>query len=185
MGGPPARVHGRVSGGGRCRGQSPGLSQAGGVEGRQAGAVATAGRQVALRKRWPAVTPRNCFPAYVQVFSALIVIIAGAFVITIIYRSALSLPEPHCGPEGTGAGCCGRADPASLQCGRRGGPSAGTSQSGCARSCPAPSGPTPPWLLASQPHGQRVPVCRPPGPTQWLIPRPAAVVCSGPNLGAC
>lgn len=30
---------------------------------------------------------RPCFPAYVQVFSALIVIIAGAFVITIIYKS--------------------------------------------------------------------------------------------------
>lgn len=81
------------------------------MEGRWAGGVGTPGRQLALGRRWPAVTPRNCFPAYVQVFSALIVIIAGAFVITIIYRSVLSFPEPHCGPEGTGAGCCERAAP--------------------------------------------------------------------------
>lgn len=32
----------------------------------------------------------SCFPVYVQVFSALIVIIAGAFIITIIYRSVVS-----------------------------------------------------------------------------------------------
>lgn len=81
------------------------------MEGRRAGAVGTPGRQAALGRHWPAVTPRNCFPVYVHVFSALIVIIAGAFVITIIYRSALSFPEPHCRPKGTGAGCCGRAAP--------------------------------------------------------------------------
>ena len=46
-------------------------------------------------------------------------------------------------------------------------------------------GPMPAWLLASQPHGQQALVCRPPGPTQWLTPRPAAVVCSGLNPGAC
>ena len=109
--GAPTRVHGCVSGGGRCRGRNLGLSQAGGVKGRRVGAVGTPGRQAALGRRWPAVTPRNCFPVYVHVFSALIVIIAGAFVITIIYRSALSFPEPHCGPEGTGAGSCGRAAP--------------------------------------------------------------------------
>ena len=43
-----------------------------------------------------------------QVFSALIVIIAGAFIITIIYRSVLSFSEPHLqtreGEELDGAG---------------------------------------------------------------------------------
>lgn len=38
---------------------------------------------------------QNYFSAYVQVFSALIVIIAGAFVITIIYRSAISFFHTH------------------------------------------------------------------------------------------
>lgn len=81
--------------------------------------VAGGGKQAALGRRWPAVTPRNCFPAYVQVFSALIVIIAGAFVITIIYRSALSFSEHHLRARGDRsrvlwAGgsqpCCGAGD---------------------------------------------------------------------------
>lgn len=48
------------------------------------------------------LTPRTtCFPVYVQVFSALIVIISGAFVITIIYRSVVS-PRPNSPAEGAG-----------------------------------------------------------------------------------
>ena len=79
---------------------------------RRAGGVAAAGKQAALGRRWPAVTPRNCFPGYVQVFSALIVIIAGAFVITIIYRSALSVSEPHLRARGDrNRVLCGRAAP--------------------------------------------------------------------------
>uniref|UniRef100_A0A4W2CUI8 Testis expressed 29 n=1 Tax=Bos indicus x Bos taurus TaxID=30522 RepID=A0A4W2CUI8_BOBOX len=51
-------------------------------------------------------------PSYVQVFSALIVIIAGAFVITIIYRSALSFSEPHLRARGDrNRVLCGRAAP--------------------------------------------------------------------------
>ena len=43
----------------------------------------------------------SCFPVYVQVFSALIVIIAGAFIITIIYRSVV----PLLSAPADGAGC--------------------------------------------------------------------------------
>lgn len=57
----------------------------------------------------------NCFPVYVQVFSALIVIIAGAFIITIIYRS-VAPPLTHlqkvwdAGWRGAGGAVAARGD---------------------------------------------------------------------------
>ena len=139
--------------------------------------MAAAGKQAALGRRWPAVTPRNGFPGYVQVFSALIVIIAGAFVITIIYRSALSFSEPHLRARGDrNRVLCGREAPrlAAVWATRRavfGHEPARVRAflpSTLRADASGTEGHVPAWLLASQPHGQRVPVCRPPGPTLGL-----------------
>ena len=75
------------------------------------------GRMAAFLSLTEMMINRHCFPAYVQVFFALIVIITWAFIFTIIYRSvALFFQTPMQNLDGRGVGiggtpllgqCCG------------------------------------------------------------------------------